>query len=206
MAFGMNAKAEVREITVWEVLPGHVDEFQAGIKRAQEIASKYGDVRISSNFQGQMIFASYHENWLAWNKYWQKLIQDKEWQKVLADGRAAGRAKVLNGSLQNLVAATENPGSINAYQIFFWKPMPGQDARMYQEAIKFKEIHESYGAKVSIWSNRAGNMAYQLGFNTWEDMAKFMDTPQPKFVEYWNETRANPASTMTGHSIGSAIQ
>ena len=77
-----------------------------------------------------------------------------------------------------------------------WQPELGRGADLFQAGMKAKAIREKDGAAVSIHADQMQNMHYVMNFDSWEDWAKFQDSPHPEFQAFMQERSKDPTGKL----------
>ena len=188
------AGAQVLEVNIWEPMPGMAGDTIKYAKEAEGIITKMGgSAMVAQDRDGSLHFVTSHKNWAEWAAFQKKRSGSDSWSAFMAKIGANPSAKLVNNYLLN----TPSPGKDGAvYQVFIWQPELGRGADLFQAGMKAKAIHEKDGAAVSIHADQMQNMHYVMNFDSWEDWAKFQDSPHPEFQAFMQERSKDPAGKL----------
>lgn len=208
MAFSAAAQAQVLEVFIWKALPGvsnaNPQLFANGL-RAKAIQGKHGaQVSVARDQMNNMHFSLMHENYAAMNEFYKNLNQDEANAEFWRDGNANPIAELTESYLLDVVA--EGKGG-PVYEVFIWQPLPGKVGAMIQGAMGAKPLHDKIGlGSVSILMDRLNRLHYLIQFESWEQHAKFWDTPNPAFNEYMEKLNQDPSAELVKNYSGSEVQ
>lgn len=200
--------AEVWEVFIWEPLPGVANSnpqtFQNALK-AKAIQEKHGaQVAVARDQLNNLHFSLVHESYAAMNKFYTALNQDEANAEFWQDGNANPTARLVASYNLDVIASGKG-GPV--YEVFIWQPLPGKVDAMVQAGMGAKPIHEKAGlASVSIAMDRLNRMHYVLEFESWDQHAKFWDTPNPAFNEYMQKVSQDPSAELVKNYRGGELQ
>ena len=187
--------ADVLDVNVWKANPGQAAKmFEIG-KQAKAIHEKHGaTVVIFRDFKGYMRYIVGHESWQAWAKWANAIEQDEAWQKLLADASADPVMAHVDNIMLNAIERSENMGPV--VETFIWQPLPGQNQRLFADALRAKAIHEKAGANVQVAADKLNRLIYTVAFENLEAYGKFFDTPNPEFDKFMAEISEDPTAQL----------
>ena len=207
LLIGMQAKAEVLEVAIWDPLPGVSNGAQQSIANAMKVKAiheKHGaQVSVARDQMGRIHYAMRHDSYAAMTKFYGAAMADEDLAKFWEGANANPTADMVANYMLDVVAPGGN-GPI--YEVFIWQPLPGMTGAMFEAGMGAKPIHEKAGAKVTILRDRLNRMHYLLNFDSWEDMAKFWDTPNPEFEAYMQKVNQTPSAELVKNYRGFEIQ
>lgn len=89
-------------------------------------------------------------------------------------------------------------GQAAALNVTIWKPFPGKDPLMLEQAMAAKAIQEKLGATVTVGLENTGRMHYGIGgFENWQAYAAFIEKLQASedWAAWQTKAGAEPGST-----------
>ena len=190
------AHAAAMNVTIWQPVPGKAAQMMEHALAAKAIQEKLGAaVSIGMENTGRMHYAiGGFENWQAWAAFANKLSASEDWaawqQRTGPDPAATQEENFLLDVLPG-----GNDGG-NVYQVFIWQPRDGRLSDVIESATEAKGIHEKAGARVSIIVDQMNRMHYVMNFDDLNHWAKFQDTPNPEFGEFWDRQIQDPNSDL----------
>jgi hypothetical protein len=153
-----------------------------------------GSASIGVDLDGNVHFATYHDNWAGWAKQNAKLREDKAWTSFLAKWSEDPAAEVVDNYLLNTPVGSDDEG--NVYQVFIWEATPGRVADMMGAGVEARALHEKAGASVSIHVDQMNRMHYAMNFADWDAWAKFQDAEHPEFEAWMRKRQADPTARL----------
>ncbi len=193
--FTSMAGAQVLEVNIWKPKMGGVPAALAAAKEAQTIIEKAGGVAgVGVDLDGNIHFATYHDNWAGWAKQNAKLGEDKAWTAFLGKWNSDPAAQLVENYLLNTPVAGDDDGDV--YQVFIWEANPGRVADMMAAGAEAKALHEKDGAAVSIHVDQMNRMHYAMSFADWDAWAKFQDADHPEFEAWMSKRQQNPSARL----------
>lgn len=186
--------AQVLEVNIWQPMPGLAEKTVQYGKEAEGIVNELGgNAMVAQDRNGNLHFVTSHKNWAEWAAFQNKRTGSKAWTSFLSKISDKPSATLLKNYLLN----TPAPGKDGAvYQVYIWQPELGRGADLFQAGMKAKAIHEKEGVAVTIHADQMQNMHYVMSYESWEDWAKFQDSPHPEFQAFMQELSKNPSGRM----------
>ena len=189
------AGAQVLEVNIWKPKMGGVPGTLAAANEARGIIEKAGGgASIGVDLDGNVHFATYHDNWAGWAKQAAKLEKDKAWSAFLAKWNSDPSAELVENYLLNTPVAGDDDGEV--YQVFIWEAEPGRVADMMKAGAEAKALHEKDGAAVSIHVDQMNRMHYAMSFADWDAWAKFQDADHPEFEAWMSKRQQDPTARL----------
>ena len=191
------ARAEVIEVFTWDPIasvPNSTPQLFQNALEAKAIQEKHGAVvRASRNQFGQLSFSLSHESYAAMNKFYTSLNADPANDAFWQLANANPIAKQIGAATLDVIAAGKR-GPVA--DVFVWEPMPGRLDETIQNAIGAKAIHEKTGVGVTVAADRLNRMIYIVSYDSFEDYAKFWDTPNQEFNDYMANLNEDPSAKL----------
>ena len=202
------AHAQVLEVFIWKSLPGVANstpQLFANALRAKAIQEKHGaQVSVARDHMNHLHYSVMYENYAAMNEFYTKLNQDEANAEFWNDSNANPVAELHETYVLDVIASGKG-GPV--YEVFIWQPLPGKVNEMIEAAMGAKPLHDKAGlGSAAILMDRLNRMHYLLQFESWEQHAKFWDTPNPEFNAYMEKLNKNPNATLVKNYSGGEVQ
>lgn len=197
------AAAQVTHVTLWEPLPGKVDEMMQTAAQGVALNTKLGaQSGIAVDTHGRLHFFLTFDNWAQWGEHQAKAQTNDEMQAFIASYTNQPSAVQLESYMLNSPLAGA-PG--NVYNVFVWEAFEGRSSELMEKAMQGSQIHSKAGANISIGLDQLGRVHYVMSFDSWTDWGKFQDTPSAEWAEFMGGFRANPPGEIVQTFMASQV-
>ena len=207
LLFSTLANAQFFEVNVWDPFPGKGPATFANAEKAKAIHEKHGgQVFIANDGVGHLYYGIAFENYQAQNEFYNKLNQDPEWEAFWAEANKDPSAELIDHQIIDIVAASEGDEGDEPSTVYMratWQPIPGKAAKMFENAMQAKAIHEKMGASVLVGASDLNELVYVLNFRDWSHFAEFMDSPAEEFQAFMSKAGADPSAVLVDSARGS---
>ena len=175
------AFAEILEVYNWKANPGQAQKMLTNMNESAKVHRALG-AQVTINIldvgsENQVDYVIRFDDIKKWGAFKDALATDKKWNDLW---NKIGRKPT--GELQMSLVGINTDASVKAsdfdkpfvYGVWVWEPAPGKTAEVAERQQKYKEIHESLGARVEIYSEGpggTGSFHYCMLFDSWSDWA-----------------------------------
>ena len=175
------AFAEILEVYNWKANPGQAQKMLSVMNESAEIHRALG-AQVTINLldvgsENQVDYVVRFDDMKQWGSFKDSLTTDKKWNDLWTKV-----SRKPTGELQMSLVGINTDSSVKAsdfdqpfvYGVWVWDPATGRTADVMAIHQKYKEVHESLGARVEIYSEGpggTGSFHYCMLFNSWSDWA-----------------------------------
>lgn len=190
--------AQVLVVNVFESMPGKVPTSLEYAMEAGALFQKMGvSPTIGLDQLDRLHYAVRFDNWTEYAKFQTKLQSSAEWSAFLGKVNANPSATLAENYRMNIVA----PAALgNVIEVFIWQATPGHFNDLLQAGMEAKAIHEKPGGvSVSINADEMNRLHYVMSYESLEAWAKYQDTPNPEFQEFFTKFDQDQIGTLWRH-------
>ena len=211
--------AEIVEVYTWKSFPGKGQQMLNNMEEAAEIQSSLG-ASVSINVlnvgsANEVDYVIRVDDMQSWGAIKDKLTTSPEWLRFWTK-----ISRTPTGELQSSLTginldASKKAADFNGnyvYGVWIWDPATGRDAEVAQNLVRGRQIDESLGARVEVYSEGVGgtgNYYYVMLFDSWSAMANAFtnmgtSTERAEFVSGIDPASMTLVRSFTGATVPNA--